>query len=328
MNYKDILKKLKVADANERNGNRWTNTYVALPYKKNTMPGKTVEIRLRFLPDLVEAEKTGTISPYMRTFHAFKSRSTNTQVEIGCNAGHCPICDYSISRWKTGDEEVRNALKRDSIMKKTSYYLNAYVLDNPIDPTQNGKIRILKFGTQLKKKFDTAVTGRDSDRIGMRLFDLGPDGYTFVVNVLMKGEFPNYEDSYVDTLQNSQKDVRDLTEEDIDRIMHNTIYIPDMFTTPDRETALREFKVHYLCTIDNPVQVDTTDTDVTVDSGSASVHVSHTETHEAPSETLSPAPEPVAPVVKEADQSVKEAPTKSKADQELDDILSGVQVPF
>ena len=66
MNYKDILKKLKVADANERNNNRWTNKYVALPYKKNTLPGKTVEIRLRFLPDLVEAEKTGEIGETYR----------------------------------------------------------------------------------------------------------------------------------------------------------------------------------------------------------------------------------------------------------------------
>jgi len=327
MNYKDILKKLKVADANERNVNRWTNTYVALPYKKNTLPGKTVEIRLRFLPDLVEAEKTGTISPYVRYFHSFRSRSTNTQVEIGCNPGHCPICDYSISRWKSGDEEVRLALKRDSIMKKTSYYLNAYVVDNPIDPTQNGKIRILKFGSQLKKKFDTAVTGRDADRIGMRLFDLGPDGYTFVVNVLMKGEFPNYEDSYVDSLQNSQKDVRDLTEDDIDRIMHETIYIPEKFNTPDRDTALREFRVHYLCSVDSQVHSEET---IEVPTDDKPID----ESVPADATKNNPDTEPVAPPkqtpVNDVQTSVdtNDKPEKSKEDQELDDILSGVQIPF
>lgn len=323
MNYKDILKKLKIADTNDRNGNKWTSKYVALPYKKNTTPGSIVEIRLRFLPDIVEAEKTGTISPFVRSFHSFRSRSTGKYIEIGCNSGHCPICDYCIPKWRTGDKDIQDSLRRDGIMKKTAYYLNAYVVDNPIDPTQNGKIRILKFGTQLRDKIDEAITGRDAERIGMRLFDLGKDGYTFVVKVRMKGEFPNYEASYVD-MTHSEDDVKNLTDEDIDRIMHETIYIPEMFTVPDRDSVVRDFRIHYLCdeqttthrTTDSAgAERDNTDKDVDVISG-----VSASQTNEV----LDTSPS----VNDAAETNNDKTAEKSKEDQELDDILSGVQMPF
>ena len=119
--------------------------------------------------------------------------------------------------------------------------------------------------------------------------------------------------------------MRDLSEDDIDRIMHETTYIPEMFSTPDRDTALREFKVHYLCSIEDqahPEEAAETTTNIT-DDGSQSEPLDVapiTETAAPPKQTPTNEVEPSS--------NGNNNTSKSKEDQELDDILSGVQVPF
>ena len=102
----------------------------------------------------------------------------------------CPIQEerFRLSRMGTDEEkEKASALRR---MEK--WLVNVFVVDDPTNPDNNGKVKLLRYGKQLQKIIHEAIEGEDSEEFGAKVFDLGDDGVNFKVKVEQQGDYPTY----------------------------------------------------------------------------------------------------------------------------------------
>lgn len=231
MNFADKIKSMTASSSEEKKFPSRSETWLTMPKKDTLRGGKSVEIRLRLLPDFKTSETS--VGPYVRHYHGFVSKTTGKYLEINCTPD-CPVCARSIMLYKAG-----NTASKEISRKPDTYYLNAYVVDNPLDPAQNGTVKVFKFGKKVKATYDVAVTGRMADDIGLKLFDLSPAGYTFVLRAVGNGEWPQYDESYVETASKSKKDVAGLTKERIEEIYGSAFALPELFHTFTKEEALK-----------------------------------------------------------------------------------------
>lgn len=101
-------------------------------------------------------------------------------------------------QWKTYSEGLKN---HDEELKKRSYTLfpqkkqmvNVYVIDDPVNPENNGSVKILRYSSKRNKlgepispifaKIYDAVHGDNSKDIGKRAFDLTANGVSLAIKV-------------------------------------------------------------------------------------------------------------------------------------------------
>lgn len=147
-------------------------------------------------------------------------------------------------QWKTYSEGKK---LNDEEMMKRSYTLfpqkkqmvNVLVIDDPVTPENNGKVKALRYSARLNKnkepispiyaKLWDAVFGDSSKEIGKRAFDLTKDGVTFAIKV--KKNSGGWND-YSDSTFKFPSDLG-LSEADIERIYGETL---------DLETLIPEVK--------------------------------------------------------------------------------------
>ncbi len=102
----------------------------------------------------------------------------------------CPIQEerFRLTRMGTDEEkEKANALRR---MEK--WLVNVFVVDDPTNPDNNGKVKLLRYGKQLQKIIHEAIEGEDSEEFGAKVFDLSDNGVNFKVKVEQQGDYPTY----------------------------------------------------------------------------------------------------------------------------------------
>jgi len=117
---------------------------------------------IRLLPD-----PNGT--PFVQLFnHAFQSFDNvnkkkrwyinNSPQTVG---DECPASDLWSALYNEGSEDGK--LEAKNFGRKISFYTNIKVIKDPVNPQNNGKIFIWKFGTKLKDKFMAALNPSDND---------------------------------------------------------------------------------------------------------------------------------------------------------------------
>ena len=154
-------------------------------------PGNTYVVRLLANPSDVEK------SFYRHVQYGWVSYNTGKYVSA-----------LSPTTWGDPDpiEQTRNKLLyrsndegdklRGAEIKRSEKWLaNAYVIDDPVNKSNNGKVMILRFGKQLYKIIESAMLGEESDDFGPRIFDLSKDGCNLKIKVDKQGEYPNYTSS-------------------------------------------------------------------------------------------------------------------------------------
>lgn len=70
-----------------------------------------------------------------------------------------------------------------NISTKEKWLVNVYVIDDPVNPENNGTIKILRYGPQLGKIIQSAIDGEDSEEYGAAVFDLSENGSNFRIKV-------------------------------------------------------------------------------------------------------------------------------------------------
>ncbi|MEE9572562.1 MAG: hypothetical protein V3W20_05920, partial [Candidatus Neomarinimicrobiota bacterium] len=101
-----------------------------------------------------------------------------------------PIGETRYRITKTGTEEEKEKAK--SILRRENWLVNVYVINDPVNPDNNGTIKLLRFGRQLHKVVMEAMQGDDADELGPRIFDLSKNGVDFRIKVEKQGDFPTY----------------------------------------------------------------------------------------------------------------------------------------
>jgi len=109
---------------------------------------------IRFLP-----APRGEDSPFIKVFnHGFQKNGKwfieNCPTSLGQD---CPVCEANSELWNSGiesDKKIASQRKR-----KTSYYANIIVINDPANPENNGRNFLYRFGTKIMEKIEAVAAG-------------------------------------------------------------------------------------------------------------------------------------------------------------------------
>ena len=106
--------------------------------------------------------------------HGWNSNATGKYVTALCPTTFgdtCPIDAYYLKTYRTGTESEKEAAK--VLSRKEAWMVNVYVVSDPTNPENEGKVKILRYGKELAKIIESALEGDDSAEFGVeKVFDV------------------------------------------------------------------------------------------------------------------------------------------------------------
>jgi hypothetical protein len=145
---------------------------------------------IRFLP-----AGDGEDMPFVKMYsHAFQGPGgwyiENSLTTVG---GKDPLGEYNRELWNSGDESLKEQVRKQK--RKLQYYSNIYVVKDPGNPDNEGKVFLFKYGKKIYDKIMDAVNGDELEgREGINPFDLWT-GANFKLRVKKVAGYPNYDSS-------------------------------------------------------------------------------------------------------------------------------------
>lgn len=130
--------------------------------------GKTYQVRLVPNPN----------SPKHSIFHYYNhgwnSNATGKYVTALCPTTFgdtCPIDAYYLKTYRNGTASEKEAAK--VLSRKENWMVNVYVISDPSNPENEGKVKILRYGRELAKIIESALEGDDAEDFGVeKVFDV------------------------------------------------------------------------------------------------------------------------------------------------------------
>ena len=156
-----------------------------------TVPENTYQVRI--IPNV--DEHTNTLFQYY--LHGWVNPETGRYTSTVCPSTYdeeCPICTERFRLYNSGTTANKDLSK--SLARKERFYANVLVVDDPVTPENNGTVKVLGYGAQIKKIIEEAMTGDDAEEVGGRMFDLTKEGCNLRIKVEKnKAGYPNYDHS-------------------------------------------------------------------------------------------------------------------------------------
>jgi hypothetical protein len=152
-----------------------------------TEKGKMYTVRL--LPNVKDPKKT-FFHYYSHAWESFQTGQYFSVLSPTTFGERDPIGEYRYQVLRSGSEEEKN--KAQAIVRREQWMVNVYVVEDPTNPENEGKVKILRYGRQLNKIITDAIEGDDSDQFGMRVFDLSKEGCSLRIKVEDQGGYPTY----------------------------------------------------------------------------------------------------------------------------------------
>jgi len=149
---------------------------------------------IRFLP-----ASDGEDMPFVKLYsHAFQGPGgwyiENSLTTLGKKD---PLGEYNRELWNSGDEELKNQVRKQK--RKLSYYSNIYVVKDPGNPENEGKVFLFRYGKKIHDKIMDIVNGDEiEDRAGINPFDFW-GGANFKLRAKKVAGYPNYDSSEFQT---------------------------------------------------------------------------------------------------------------------------------
>ena len=154
-------------------------------------PDKTYIVRL--IPNVEDISKTW----YHYSQHIWDSVVTGKKVSTLCPNTYgekCPIDEYRSKIWATKNQDLIDSTK--PLRKNKRWLYNVYVIKDPTNPENEGKIKLLNAGEQLEKVIEEARSGDFKDEFGYKIFDLSDKGCNLTIKVTKnQGGYPQYTSS-------------------------------------------------------------------------------------------------------------------------------------
>jgi len=149
---------------------------------------------IRFLP-----APEGEDLPWVKMYsHAFQGTGgwyiENSLTTIG---GKDPLGEYNRELWNTGTEANKETVRKQK--RKLSYYSNIYVVKDPTNPQNEGKVFLFKFGKKIFDKILNAMQPEFEDEEPINPFDFW-GGANFKLKIVKKDGYWNYDKSEFDRL--------------------------------------------------------------------------------------------------------------------------------
>ena len=208
-----------------------------------TRPGNTYTVRL--LPYAKDPGKT--FFHYYN--HGWVSYATGQYVQTlspQTFGDRDPIAEERFRVLRTGTDEEKE--KMSAVRRLEKWLVNVYVVDDPSNPENNGKVKLLRYGKQLQKIITEAIEGEDAEEFGARIFDLGPEGVNFKIKVEQQGDYPTYVSSRFTTAGKI-----DLSEDQQKDIYENVFDLSEVFTLKTFDELKEMLNEHYYCKTEDSV---------------------------------------------------------------------------
>ena len=151
--------------------------------------GGTGSAIIRFLP-----APEGCDLPWVQVWsHAFQSNGKwmidNCLTTLGQN---CPVCEANRELWNTGSKDNQNIVRDRK--RKLSYFANIYVVKDPANPDNEGRVFLYKFGKKIFDKIMASMQPEFDDEEPINPFDFWK-GANFKLKLVKKDGYWNYDKS-------------------------------------------------------------------------------------------------------------------------------------
>lgn len=147
---------------------------------------------IRFLP-----APEGEELPWAKMYsHAFQGPGgwyiENSLTTVGQKD---PVSEHNRELWNSGSEVNKETVRKQK--RKLSYYSNIYVVKDPVNPSNEGKVFLFKFGKKIFDKIMEAMQPEFEDETPINPFDFW-QGANFKLKIVKKDGYWNYDKSEFD----------------------------------------------------------------------------------------------------------------------------------
>jgi hypothetical protein len=147
---------------------------------------------IRFLP--APAVDGDDALPWVRTFsHGFQGPGgwfiDNCLTTLN---EKCPVCEHNNTLWNSGIEANKDVARKQK--RKLSYLANILVVSDPSNPSNEGQIKLFKFGKKIFDKITEAMNPEFADETPVNPFDMW-EGANFKLKIRNVEGYRNYDKS-------------------------------------------------------------------------------------------------------------------------------------
>ena len=104
----------------------------------------------------------------------------------------CPICEHNSGLWNSGIDSNKEVARKQK--RKLTYVSNIYVVKDPANPSNEGKVFLYKFGKKIFDKLTTAMQPEFEDEQAIDPFDFW-QGANFKLKAKNVAGYRNYDSS-------------------------------------------------------------------------------------------------------------------------------------
>lgn len=200
---------------------------------------------VRLIPNVNNPERT--LFHYYN--HTWKSNLSNNIVSVLCPNTYgekCPIDEYRSKIYNSKDQSEIEKIR--PIKRNENWLVNVFVVKDPTNPENQGKVKILRYGRQLSRIIESAISGDDSDEFGSKIFDLSEKGCNLKIKVEKnEGGYP----TYVGSKFMSPSILEGAT--DTDSLYSSIHELDSIFEHKSYDEIKKLFGTHYLGEVDDTV---------------------------------------------------------------------------
>ena len=149
---------------------------------------------IRFLPS-----PDGEDIPWAKLYsHAFQGPGGwYIENSLTTNGGKDPVSDYNRELWNTGTDANKDTVRKQK--RKLSYYSNIYVVKDQVNPQNEGKVFLFKYGKKIFDKVMESMQPEFEDETPINPFDFW-QGANFKLKIVKKDGYWNYDKSEFDAV--------------------------------------------------------------------------------------------------------------------------------
>lgn len=197
---------------------------------------KTYTVRL--IPNVNEPEKT-FFHYYTYDWSSFSTGQYTSVVSPATFGQKCPMTDNKYRILRNGSEEEK--AKAQLLRRNERWLVNAYVIDDPTSPDNNGTVKIIRYGKQLHKIISDAIDGEGSEDYGVRIFDLSENGVNLKVKCEQQGDYI----TYVSSKFSLPRKIENMTDEKAEELYKSLYDLTSVIPTKSHEELLETLDEHF-----------------------------------------------------------------------------------
>ena len=107
-----------------------------------------------------------------------------------------PVSEYNSQLWNSGIEANKEVARKQK--RRLNYYCNIYVVEDPKNPQNEGKVFLFKFGKKIFDKINEAMNPQFEDEKAINPFDMW-SGANFKLKIRKVEGYQNYDKSEFDS---------------------------------------------------------------------------------------------------------------------------------